>query len=381
MLHRTGFAPHRATGTEIAPDDAFPATYAESRAAVLREVAARGAEVESHRHPSTGPDGEALYLDVARFGAPVAEATRVLFVTCGTHGVEGRAGAGILLGVLAQGTLDVLPRGFAVVLVHAINPYGFAHDRRVDHENIDVNRNFLDHSQPHPQNEHYEPLRAVLNPESDTAEALGAEALGALALYGVVHGTQTMFRGVGGGQYRYPDELGYAGVGPCWSNRTIRAAWAKHVDARVDLAVLVDLHTGLGPQGVGTILQGADPDDPRVSLAKQLFGRIHRTARPGPGRSIVFGELVTAFEDTSPAKRSLGVILEIGTYEVVRVFLAVHAEAWLHRRGKDPRSPEGRAIKQAMRDAFFVDTPRFRERVLERGIEVVEDAIAGMRAR
>ncbi len=380
MLHRKEFAPRSAPETAIALRDAFPETYAESREAFVREVSARGAELESHRHPRSGPNGEALFLDVARFGASEADATRVLFVGCGTHGVEGRAGSGILLAALAQGSLDVLPRGLAVVLVHAINPYGFAHDRRVDHENVDVNRNFIDHSSPHPSNEHYELLRAVLNPETHVARGLGAEAIAAMALHGALHGMKAVYRGAGGGQYRYPDELAYCGVEPCWSNRTIRAVWAKHVGARVDLAVFVDLHTGLGPRGVGTILQGADPDDPRVGLAEDLFGRVHRTPRPGPGRTIVFGELVTAFEDSSLAKRSLGVILEIGTHEVLKVFMAVRAEAWLHRRG-DPRSPEGRAIKRAMRDAFFVDEPSFRDAVLERGIEVIEDAIAGMKTR
>jgi hypothetical protein len=30
-----------------------------------------------------------------------------------------------------------------LVFIHAVNPYGFHHDRRVNEDNIDINRNFL----------------------------------------------------------------------------------------------------------------------------------------------------------------------------------------------------------------------------------------------
>jgi hypothetical protein len=36
-----------------------------------------------------------------------------------------------------------VPSGVAIVLVHALNPFGFSKIRRFDDKNIDLNRNFL----------------------------------------------------------------------------------------------------------------------------------------------------------------------------------------------------------------------------------------------
>jgi hypothetical protein len=38
---------------------------------------------------------------------------------------------------------EQVPPDVTLVLVHAVNPYGFHNDRRVNEDNIDLNRNFL----------------------------------------------------------------------------------------------------------------------------------------------------------------------------------------------------------------------------------------------
>ena len=50
-------------------------------------------------------------------------------------------------------------------MVHAINPHGFAWLRRVTEENVDLNRNFVDHGGPHPANDAYDALHPALCPE------------------------------------------------------------------------------------------------------------------------------------------------------------------------------------------------------------------------
>jgi hypothetical protein len=55
-----------------------------------------------------------------------------------------------------------LPDDVAVLMIHLINPWGTAWIRRVNEDNIDLNRNYLDlHRQP-PHNEHYEALQRNL---------------------------------------------------------------------------------------------------------------------------------------------------------------------------------------------------------------------------
>ncbi len=37
------------------------------------------------------------------------------------------------------------------LLIHALNPYGFAWTRRVTEDNVDLNRNFVDHDKGYPE--------------------------------------------------------------------------------------------------------------------------------------------------------------------------------------------------------------------------------------
>src|SRR5262245_23163022 len=92
-----------------------------------------------------GREGEALAMDVAWLG-PAAPRGAVI-VTSGTHGVEGFAGSGVQCAFLAARDFTLRRPDVAVVLVHALNPFGFSHACRVNELNVDLNRNFIDFSQ------------------------------------------------------------------------------------------------------------------------------------------------------------------------------------------------------------------------------------------
>ena len=66
-----------------------------------------------------------------RVGDPGA--TRILFLLSGTHGIEGFLGSGVQRFLLDEGLARRLPARTALVLVHAVNPFGFAWRRRNDH--------------------------------------------------------------------------------------------------------------------------------------------------------------------------------------------------------------------------------------------------------
>src|SRR6516225_9551772 len=82
----------------------------------------------------------------------------------GTHGVEGFCGSGCQTGYLNDRLYEALSSKSAVILVHALNPFGFAWLRRVNEDNIDVNRNFHDFRKPLPSSEAYEQLHGWLVP-------------------------------------------------------------------------------------------------------------------------------------------------------------------------------------------------------------------------
>jgi len=67
--------------------DSFSRSYGEARDKFCKSAAAAGGDLGSFRHPDAGPDGGALSTGVAWFGP--AEATRVVVLISGTHGIEG----------------------------------------------------------------------------------------------------------------------------------------------------------------------------------------------------------------------------------------------------------------------------------------------------
>src|SRR5678815_2152902 len=98
----------------------FSATYAEARGKFLEAAGGAGAELAAWSHPERGPDGGELATDVAWIGP--ADATAVLVMVSGTHGVEGHCGSGAQIDWLCRGEASRLAAGQAVMLVHAINP-------------------------------------------------------------------------------------------------------------------------------------------------------------------------------------------------------------------------------------------------------------------
>lgn len=352
----------------------FSTSFAAARALFRERAAAAGGHLEEHVHPLAGPQGEPLFLDVARFGRD--DARRVLLVHSGTHGIEGYCGSGIQSFLLAGGLASRLPAEAALVLVHAVNPWGFAWSRRVNEDNVDLNRNFLDHGLPHPVNPDYDALYDVLNLATLDPVAI-ADGMRALKAFEEQRGWTAMYRALSGGQYEHPRGVQYGGVAETWSNRTLRALWARHA-ASADAAVLLDLHSGLGPRAVGMLLQTAPEGAVAARFARHCWPDVLRSEpAAGTDAALVSGLMGPAFVAALPRVATVGIVLEFGTRELAEVMLAVQADHWLDQHG-DRASDEGRAIAARMRGAFFLDDADWQEAVCARAHDVVELALHGV---
>jgi hypothetical protein len=360
--------------TEVAVSPCFAARYGDARALFLAAAGEAGARVASHRHPLAGPGGEPLFLDEARLGPTGAR--RVLYLASGTHGIEGFCGSGIQTWLLRCGLAARLPEGVALVLIHGVNPWGFAWLRRVNEDNVDLNRNFLDHDAGHPENPDYDRLADIVNPKRFDEGAIAAVRAAASA-FAQEHGTAALYRALSGGQYRHPRGVQFGGTEPVWSNRALRTLWARH-SADVDLAACVDLHSGLGPNGVGLVLQTAPEASAGARLARAWWPDVLR-AEPAAGSdaALVSGLMGPAFVAAHPQAAALGVVLEFGTREMDQVMTAVLADNWLHHHGQRA-SETGRSIERSMRDAFFDESEAWKEKVCRRAREVVDRALSGM---
>ena len=122
--------------------DFFSADYPSARARFIEAAERAGWRREVHDIGVTGPAGESLGIDTALLGNPFPE--NVVIVSSGLHGVEGFFGSAVQLAFLEQHAARLrLPPDAAIILVHALNPFGFAWRRRWNEHNVDLNRNFL----------------------------------------------------------------------------------------------------------------------------------------------------------------------------------------------------------------------------------------------
>ena len=353
----------------------FPATYGEGRANFRSSAKDAGAALESYVNPNArGPNGEELTTDVARIGP--ADARRVILICSATHGVEGFCGSGIQNALLSAGAFARLPDDTAAILIHAINPYGFAHVRRVTEDNVDLNRNFVDHDDVHPPSPEYDEIHALLVP-ADWGKAR-EEANAAIMRFIAERGMWAFQQAVSGGQYSHADGMFFGGVRPTWSNGTWRAILAKHGAGK--RVAFIDLHTGLGPYGFGELIYAGAPATRAHELAKQWYGDELKSTEDGTSASArVAGHLGMAVDDAIPDGRAVSIAIEYGTLPVMEVFEALRADNWLYARG-DVNTDLGRAIKRQIRDALYQDKDDWKEMVTARAREILGKTIAGLEA-
>ena len=351
--------------------------YAEARALFLRSASAAGAEIHSIQHPLRGPAGEKLYCDAAWLGP--RDAQKVFVTLSATHGVEGFCGSMCQSAWLSEGFSDRSDRaGLAHLAIHALNPYGFAWIRRVNEDNVDLNRNFVDFSKPLPVNENYRALHAAICP-SDWSEATEAAYKAAIAAFKAEKGDLAYRMAVSGGQYEYPDGIFFGGQAPTWSHRALQSIFATQL-AKAKAIGVVDFHSGLGPFGYGEIIEGNAPKDRDTYRMKDWFGDQVTFEEDGTASSApMVGTNGTGMRRFAPDAILVKVALEYGTHPHPRMRRALRHDNWLHMHG-DLNSAEARAIKAEIRECYGPDDPVWREAVWTRAIEVSDMMIAGLKS-
>lgn len=351
----------------------FSKSYVEARAKFLDACAERSLAVESRLNPNAkGVSGEDLYMDIARIGP--AAAKKLLFLMSGTHGVEGYCGSGAQVGLLREGYFESLPDDVGVIFVHAMNPYGFSHDRRVNEDNVDLNRNFRDFSKLDRPQSTYSQIHPHVLPEDWDGPARKA-ANKALAAFIEQHGMPAFQAAVSGGQYEFADGVFFGGFGPTWSNETFRSV-LKDYASHAETVSIVDFHTGLGPYGYGELISTGTAE--QKALARAWYGDQVTDPEAGTSTSAsLVGTINFGVSDVLKEARLGFIALEFGTRDINQVLTALRGDNWLYHKG-DVSSPLGAKIKAEIRDAFYPEQDDWKSMVWDRACEVTDLALQGL---
>jgi hypothetical protein len=359
--------------------DAFSSSYAQARSKFLDAATQTGLPVLSYQHPLPGRDAEVLALDVALDGA--RDADKLLIVSSACHGVEGYCGSGVQVHALHDPAFRArcIDAGVAVLYLHALNPYGFSHTRRFTHENVDLNRNFQDFSKPLPANPAYRDLHPLLLPAKWPP---GVVNVAAMAWYIATRGMKAGQAAISSGQYEFADGLFYGGTAPTWSNLTLRLALREHA-SHTTQAAWIDLHTGLG--ACGACERGfAGPSDDAAGLARARQWWDGAGATPvtliGGAASVsapLTGLLWRALAEECPNTQMTSIAMEFGTQPLMKVLEALRAEQWLTNHRQTPAA-QAAQIRQQLLDAFYIDTPEWKEAVVTQAMEAMVQAVEGL---
>jgi Protein of unknown function (DUF2817) len=294
------------------------------------------------RTPARGPDGADLSIDIAWFGD--RSASKVFVAFSGVHGVEGFFGSAVQTEWIRRSENRRLPRDTAALLVHAVNPYGFAWLRRTNEDNVDLNRNWIDFERPLPTNERYEEIAEDLCPPNWSAKAQAA-ADARLASWRERNGAGVFMQAVTGGQWRHAEGLFYGGAAPSWSPRVLTDVLKSHLGSAARITI-VDFHTGLGPHGYAEPIIHRRREDPGFARTRSWIGAAATSIYGGGSVSAeIYGDGLSPIQALLPKAVIDAVALECGVLPVEKVGAALRADNWLHTHG-DPTAPEAAGIKK-----------------------------------
>ena len=339
----------------------FARNYAAARRKFQLAAELAGRPVKTYRHPLAGPDGEEMANDVVWLGRE--DASRVLVVTSGTHGPELFCGSGAQVDAILDRDPDSLG-DVALLLCHAVNPYGAAWLRRGNEDNIDINRNYIDFGRKLPVNPGYEELHESFVPP-DTGDAAFAAAETRIRAYAAKHGEPALRVATSGGQYSHPDGLFYGGTKPSWSRRTMESVIADFGLKRRALVTCVDFHTGAGPFGYCEPIYSGDIDHPGCERLQRWIGPAMTLQRTGKSATPPQVGLSSDLWERECGRAAAYVSFEYGTVPQNEVILSLRTEQVVHRQGRnDWRDEAVQKVKRRLLDAFCPDRDEWREMVL-----------------
>jgi hypothetical protein len=237
----------------------FPDTYEESRNR-FRDNLAVVQQFWPHARLSHTrlPGDEDLTIEWT-YADALEKNEKVFILTMGEHGIEGYVGSAMQQRFIEKFMTRLDPKKTGLLLVHAINPWGMKHHRRVNANNVDLNRNFIYEGSFDPAiNPDYDKVRDTLNP----ARIIHSLEVSNLIFYGELVWLLARL-GMDGfknatllGQYRFPQCLYYGGTGYQDETRTLIDLYRQTFSA-YDQILHLDMHTGYGPRDQMSLVNSA----------------------------------------------------------------------------------------------------------------------------
>jgi len=297
---------------------------------------------------------------------------KIIIMTSGVHGIEGFTGSAIqryfMREVLDSNELE----GIGVLIIHAVNPYGYKYGRRVSENNIDMNRNFdVGIGLFEEKNEYYAKVDKLLNPQKRATAGFFENGVFFIRTAGHIlkYSMKTLRVSILKGQYEFMHGIFYGG-----NDFESQKQWLEDLILEkvkdYKYIFVIDIHTGYGQRGKLHILPGNVHDTERNTLLEKMFEG-YKLDRPGKKFIAVKG----GFRDyvgnlISSEKKYTGTLFEFGTLDSHKLAGAIRSlhntileNQGFHHGYKNEKKEK--RIKVRFREMFFPSSEIWRSKIME----------------
>lgn len=322
--------------------DLFPKTYEASRKRFLDRFDEVKQRWPSLRHEKAMID-EVDDLSIDWFTASATKANqKVLIFTIAEHGVEGYVGSAMLELFTRKYLPQLDPETTGLLIIHAINPWGMKNHRRVNPDNIDLNRTFLiDEDFDENFNPGYGPLRKLIRADVKISN-LPMNILRffpRLLIMAAQMGWKKFNHSLMLGQYRYDKGLFYGGKSTPKETVVVKELLRGAFEGYQQV-LHIDNHTGYGPRYQMSMVNSVHEKRTSAQCEKDYNYPLVVAANPEEFYAIK-GDLIDYVYELRdrhfPDKKLYGMAYEFGTYgddwiEKIRMPFAMHYENALYHQ-------------------------------------------------
>lgn len=336
-----------------------PITYHEFRKRFLESVQRHGFQFHSLQVRGLSPQGRPLFTDVAY--SVFNPSLPTLVHISGVHGIEGYIGSAIQTEILEKLKLNDY-ENVNIIFIHSMNPWGMAWYRRVNGQNIDLNRNYFPEGVERPENIEFNDFQPLFEKKVKNKYR---KYLRTLLKYGVARIGDIVAKG----QFQHPDSLFYGG-----SNNVFEVTepfrFLNKIIKNDKQVCFIDVHSGLGKFASDNWILDENHSEEEFKFWSSLNPKNIWSPRLTKNLYSSYGNLRAAALDILRNKNIFYCYLEFGTFHPVKVL------SCLIQENKDfLKLILNRERSFQMISHFFPSQRRWRERCKSKGVEVYFDVL------
>ncbi|XXM72720.1 M14 family metallopeptidase [Lysinibacillus sphaericus] len=352
----------------------FPTDYEQSRNTFRRHL---------HKIKEKWPDAELTTTSIGKEDdntidmiASDANKTnkQVLFFTSGEHGIEGYAGAA-MIHLFTEEYLDrVDPETTGICFIHALNPWGMRNFRRVNENNVDLNRNYLYNrsSVPEDVNKYYERESELFLPDGKIKDLtkekmkLQAQLVKALA----EEGYSAIKEAKGMGQFQFERGVYFGG-----EKEEETAVFLKKIQNKLlsdyGRVIHMDWHTALGPSNEITMVVSSEDKREEEELKAKFDLRNIQKFTPKKVKGDSTNHFHKLKNEQYPSTYLFSALFEFGTFGTgkkaeLREFMTIVLENRLYWDGAE-KQDDRKWILSEFREMFYPLSDEWKKSVLDEG--------------